>query len=50
MRGAATQLVSAIWELTDRSMPPEMTITVWATAASASGRTAVAVNWKLVRL
>ena len=36
---AATQLVSAIWALIDRSMPPEMTTTAWATAARASGST-----------
>ena len=49
MRVAATQLVSAIWALTDRSMPPEMTTTAWATAARASGSTPVAVLARLWR-
>ncbi len=35
---AATQLVSTIIAPTDRSMPPAMTITAWATARKANGR------------
>ena len=42
---AATTLVRAIIEPIDRSIPPEMTTMAWATAASASGSTAIARPW-----
>ena len=45
IRVAATTLMSAICEPTDRSMPPEMTTIAWATAARASGRTEMARPW-----
>ena len=44
-RDAATTLVSAIIDPIDRSIPPLMTMTAWATAARASGRTDVPRPW-----
>ena len=45
IRTAEVTLASAIIEPTDRSMPPEMTTIVWATAANAIGRIAIARPW-----
>ena len=47
IRTAAVTLVSAIIGPTERSMPPEITTIVWATAAKASGRRAIARPWTL---
>ncbi len=42
---AATTLVSAIIDAIERSIPPAMTMTACATAANASGSTALARRW-----
>ena len=42
---AAITLVRAMSAATDRSMPPEMTATVWPAAANAKGRTPMASDW-----
>ena len=45
MSAADTTLVSAIIEPIERSIPPAITMTAWATAASARGRTEIARPW-----
>ena len=48
MSVADTTLVSAIIDPIERSIPPEMTTTAWATAASASGSTEMPRPWSAV--